>query len=78
MVLGSAIAFMFIASAAVGDVISFNTTGSGSVGVSATLYDPNDNSNRQKSAEGPDEVATALSDGGMCAGLRKLRDDGVV
>ena len=45
MVLGSAIAFMFIASAAVGDVISFNTTGSGSVGVSATLYDPNDNSN---------------------------------
>ena len=45
MVLGSAIAFMFIASAAVGDVISFNTTGSGSVGVSAALYDPNDNSN---------------------------------
>jgi len=43
MVLGSAIAFMFIAPAAVGDVISFN--GSGSVGVGATLYDPNDNSN---------------------------------
>ena len=45
MVLGSAIAFMFIAPAAVGDVMDFNTTGSGSVGVGATLYDPNDNSN---------------------------------
>ena len=43
MVLGSAIAFMFIAPAAVGDVISFN--GSGSVGIVGTLYDPNDNSN---------------------------------
>ena len=45
MVLGSAIAFMFIASAAVGDVMDFNTTGSGSVGIVGTLYDPNDNSN---------------------------------
>ena len=39
MVLGSAIAFMFIASAAVGDVMDFNTTGSGSVGIVGTLFE---------------------------------------
>ena len=45
MALGSLVVPLFVAPAAFGDVISFSTTGSGSVSVSAALYDPNDNSN---------------------------------
>ncbi|MDG1978431.1 MAG: hypothetical protein P8I44_07700 [Phycisphaerales bacterium] len=45
MLLGGVFTSLFVAPAAIGDVISFSTTGSGSVGVAATIYDPNDNTN---------------------------------
>ena len=45
MLLGGVFTSLFVAPAAIGDVISFNTTGSGSAGVAAIIYDPNDNTN---------------------------------
>lgn len=44
------------------------------------IHDPNDNSNNRKgaSASWVDEVALAMGETGMCAGLRELRAAGVI
>lgn len=50
MALGSLVVPLFVAPAAIGDVVSFSTTGSGSVGVSGLFYDPSNPGNPSTAA----------------------------